>query len=363
MRMRRETLIYPGLKRGARVSRRGGFTLLEIMVALAVFTLMLTIILIPINLSVDLMHIGKARAEVQQASQSTIDQIERELRQAVYVFPNSHVPGVTTLYPYKSGSVSEAPYFDMDGVPVINSDFINDSTRGVCSTGVNRRSNRARLDFLLPRHNGGALATPVVPEYYLVTYYARRLVVPDAGDSLYDPFSNPIVLFRAQVPYKQVNNINNYTAPGMPGALNANTGSSRYPWNNAPGACDSTNARNTNRGSMWLAHSERGEPNLEPLTRTGTDPEVGSHTLLTPRGMALIAPNAMNDRNPTPTPPDYTPTSSFVCEDTNSDGKIDRVQISLELAQFDSASADVRNGQPVDQRVRFPKIVDLPNIK
>jgi len=337
-----------------------GFTLIEIMVALAIFMLMMTIILVPINLSIDLLHIGRARSEVQQASQMTVNQIERELRQAVYVFPNSHVPGVTDRYPYKSGATSEAPYYDMDGITVIDKAFINDSNQGVCSTGINRRSNRARIDFLIPRRVNGVLQTPLQPDYYLITYYARRLKV----DQVYDPFNNPIVLFRAQVPFRQVDNISNYMAPDIASALNLNVSPTRYPLTNAPTLCNATNARNTNRGAMWLLHSERSEPNLEPLTTTGpADAEIGSHTLVTPRGMGLIAPHALNDRSPSPTPPDYTPTSSFVCEDSNGDGKIDRVQISLELGQYDTGGGDVRNGQPADQRVRFPKVVDLPNVR
>ena len=41
--------------------RRAGFTLIEIMVALAITMILLAIILVPINLAINLMHIGRAR--------------------------------------------------------------------------------------------------------------------------------------------------------------------------------------------------------------------------------------------------------------------------------------------------------------
>lgn len=334
-----------------RTRRHGGFTLIEIMVALAVFSLMLTVILIPINLSLDLLHIGKARSEVQQASQVTLDQLQRELRQAVYVFPNAQLRGVTDRYPYGSSTNNQAPYIHMDGVAVVNKAFVDSATTGACTSSFGRRNNTARIDFLVPRTNptNGIVLTPTVPEYYLVTYYARRLVVPDSGDQPYDPFNNPVVLFRAQTPYR-IDANTFFPAPDRPAAFNLNTTASRYPL-----PCAAGTEQDLNRGSMWLTQSQHSEPNLEPLTRAESGTVVGSHTLVTPRGMALIVPEAGTGV--------YSPTTSFVCEDTDGDGKINRVTISLELAQFDSIGADTRNGSPVDQRIRFPRTVDLPNVK
>ncbi|MDF2440889.1 MAG: hypothetical protein JWN98_1873, partial [Abditibacteriota bacterium] len=59
----------------SRAHQSRGFTLIEIMVALAILMLMLTIILVPINLGARITHIGTARADVQQASQQLLNRI------------------------------------------------------------------------------------------------------------------------------------------------------------------------------------------------------------------------------------------------------------------------------------------------
>jgi hypothetical protein len=134
-------------------------------------------------------------------------------------------------------------------------------------------------------------------------------------------------------------------------ALNVQLNNSRY-----PALPCSSGARDTNRASMWLVQSRTGEPNLEPLTINDAGNIAASHTLVTPRGMRLVL---------TQEDPDFyaPPTTTFNCEDINDDGKIDRVTISLELAEYDEGGADVRNGNVNDQRMRFPKVVDLPNVK
>jgi len=329
--------------------RRGGFTLVEILVALAIFSLLLTVILVPINLSLDLLHIGRARSEVQLASQITLSQLQRELSQAVYVFPNAELPGVTTRAPYKdpASNASLPPYWRITE-PSITDDVVNGSGNGQCDGGATRVNNTARIDFLVPRRVNGALATPVTAEYYLVTYYARRLVVANAlidnvAFTVDDPMRNPYVLFRAQTPYR-VDASSTFNVVTPTGALNADLSARRY-----LGNASCTMPAVDNRGAMWLTQSERGEPNLEPLTRNDAGDIAGSHSLVTPRDMVLVTTSDGTVN---------TPTTSFVCEDVNSDGKIDRVQVSLELAQFDQGGAS-RN----DQRVRFPKVIDLPNIR
>jgi hypothetical protein len=59
----------------------------------------------------------------------------------------------------------------------------------------------------------------------------------------------------------------------------------------------------------------------------------------------------------------YIPDTSFTCDDVNSDGKIDRVRVTLVLGQYDAANASSRGGVPTAQTKRSSLTVSLPNIK
>jgi len=283
--------------------RRSAFTLVEVLVALGIMMLLLVIILVPVNMGLDMFHIGKARAEVTQANQLVINQLASELKQAVYVFPNEEMPGITSKAPYTANDGK--PYFDPT-IPVV-------ADREV--------SNTARIDFLLPATNNGSITTPLQPTSYLVTYYARRL--KEDLTQPYDAFSNPVVLWRAQYPYSY-NNTNPTTV--------ANLGSTRYS-SVSPG---------------WLAQRS-GEPNLVNFCN---QPITASHTALMPNDMALVASSAALST------PFYQPDSSFTCDDSNNDGKIDRVTMSLLMAKYDSIGAQSRS-----QPIRLTRTVELPNVK
>ena len=303
-------------------STRSAFTLVEILVALGVMMLLLVIILVPVNMGLDLFHIGKARSEVTQANQLVLNQLANELRQAVYVFPNENMPGITTKVPYTNNTTSPnfAPYYDSALTP-------------------SRVSNTARIDFLLPvSASNGSITTPLKPTTYLVTYYARRLFT----DRDYDGFSNPILLWRAQYAY------------GSDNTAVANLGNTRY---------DDWSSTSTD----WLKQT-MGEPNLQIQGSNDTALISASHTQIVPSDMALVA-----SRAGLPVPPvdsngnsvideseirSYQPDSSFVCDDTNGDGKIDRVSMSLLMAKYDSIGAESRN-----QQIRLTRTVELPNIK
>jgi len=255
-----------------RRSTRSAFTLVEILVALGVMMLLLVIVLVPVNLGLNLFHIGKARAEISQANQLVLNQLSRELRQAVYVYPNEAMPGV-----------ANAPSV----------------------------ANTSRIDFILPAlDNKGAVLTPTRASNYLVTYYARRLKQKDedGAEVPYDVFSNPIVLWRAQ-----------YPAP-------------------------------------IIRTQTDGEPtNLDNASTSNTD-TLASHTQVTPRDMALIVSDATTS---------FQPSSSFICDDANGDGKIDRVTISLLLAKYDSVGAAGVDGDGTirSQQIRQTRTVELPNIR
>jgi prepilin-type N-terminal cleavage/methylation domain-containing protein len=340
-------------RNGLRPDGRSGFTLIEMMIALGLMALMLAIIFIPLNQAFSAFRIGQARADLQQAGRQTLDQMARELRTAVRVFPNDVLPGVTDGLPYNG----EPPY------------LVQGSACSATGT-ANRVANTARIDFIpADVDNNGNVVTPVRPGKFLVTYYARRsnpdLTVP------YDPVSNPVVLFRAQSPIR-------YTESGAIVVMddsgsdwtagesrNVDTSANRY----TTGEC-------TARGSRWLYQNASGEPiglgrntvyNANVTTEFERNDAAASHTQLSPRGMSLT----LRDLS-VAVPADLKPNTWFTPEDSNGDGKIDRVTISLSLDRIDAGTMARSNPRPATDanpssanglhRVRLPLVVDLPNV-
>jgi hypothetical protein len=336
------------------------------MVALAIFSVMMAIIFVPLNLGLKLFHIGQTRANALQAAQATIDAMERELRRAVFVYPNEAMPGVTDRAPYINPGINPQgrPYVAVSGTGI-----------GVCDTDTANASyvdNPSRLDFLLPDHWNGTEpqiqpVTPLRPGPYLVTYYYRRMNAANTAMPG-EPFDNPITLFRAQMPYR-LNNGSAVNAVIPSTALNVNLASNRYPnpASTSPQCDTPANSTHTNRGSYWL-NQLRGtnESNLEELSVNANSGEIpGSHAVMLPRGVALTTPAAFPDPAATPPPPlaDYTPTTTFRCADTNNDGKIDQVTITLALSSYDDIGGDRRGNNLNDQRVRLTQTVSLPNVR
>lgn len=353
------------------VSRRA-FTLIEILVALAIFVLLLAIILVPLNMGMTMLHLGRAQVDIQMASQNTVNQMRGDLSRAIYVYPNDVLPSVTGIptnpkLPYGNPaditatvlSVPVAPYFEGDP----------------CDASTVRDNNLSRIDMLLPETDNGNILTPVLPTFYVVTYYARRLNVNQA----YNSIDNPVVLYRAQIPFRNENNTRNlFTMVSSTGAdlpvggvdtyppsiisdssqeFNANIYSTRYTNLSACG----TNATALNRSAAWLVQSPAGEPNLAPdaavpVTNPGGDISTlyGSHTAVLPYGVGMATGVSYKANSP-----DYvSPKSTFICADTNKDGIIDRVTVSLVLEKVDDMGA-----QPRGQQLGLPQVIDLPNVR
>jgi hypothetical protein len=89
-----------------------------------------------------------------------------------------------------------------------------------------------------------------------------------------------------------------------------------------------------------------------------------------PKGVALVTRNAFGAT------PNYAPDTTFRCADTNSDGKIDQVTITLVVGSFDENAADRSNSRASDrtgdtqvnqgvnaQRIRLTRVVRLTNVK
>jgi len=376
--------ITNSLRQGNKVSRRA-FTLVEVLVALAIFMLLLAIILVPLNMGFTMLHLGKANADVQSSTQRVIDRMRGDLTKAIYVYPNDVVPTVTGIptnpkLPYGNPadisptvlSVPVNPYFDGDPCTVITE----------TSPPQGRVSNLSRIDMLLPETNNGSILTPVLPTYYIVTYYARRRDVMKP----YQPIDNPIVLYRAQIPFRGAQSPANpeylisdagaAVTPATSGdqypagdSLNANIYSSRYTNLTACGAAD-------NRSAEWLTQSPDGEPNLEPLTTPPASLNYtwpikactsditactlyGSHVSLLPTSVGLATGVDYRGYENNTLVTAYTaPKSTFICADTNKDGIIDQVTLSVLLQDVDQSGAE-----PSGQRITLPQVVNLPNVR
>ncbi len=360
-------------------ARKGAFTLVEMLVAIAVLSILLSVVFVPLRLAINSYHIGSSRTTAQNAAQASLDDMERDLRRATFVFPNAALAGVTDKAPFTNNKINSA---DVLGVPYTKSLDAADTgstdvnaVRGVCDriflpakpVSSQQKSvayaNTSRVDMILAVRGSSGVVLPVRPDDTVVTYYTRRQNISQP----YSPVDNPLVLLRAEMPYRDAMGVlrPNGTSPAVSTAsdpANADLSPVRLD------ACGGT-SNSSNRGSLWLAHNVYGEANLEPLVQIGK----GVQTLAIPRGIGLVASQAFKlDPTLNPTPPTPTvdeaplvPDTSFQLSDTNGDGKIDHVSASLALEVFDTnqSAATSTNGQPTGQIVRAHRDFDLPNVR
>ena len=353
---------------------RRAFTVLEVMVALGILAILLVIIILPLRVAFDSLNKSSSQSLTQSSLDSTIAQFDKDLRQAVYVFPNARVPGVTEKAPFND----QLPYYistDKTDVKEPGKGAAGNPVGVACGTSTTW-SDTSRIDMIQVRRDAnGNVLTPVAPSYNIVTYYARRQQL----DKDYDPVDNPVVMYRAEYPAFGLT-----TPSGAPealrvtstaGALNAQINLSR------PADCSNTAV--TNRSALWLSHNFLGEADLLPLTQikqTDVDAKFDisnqtssySHSLAIPRGLALQTSNGFRAiPGYAPVAPDtkdaaesLVPDTTFICADANGDGKIDRVTISLGLASFSvGAQGQLKNNQPVGTVLRSTRTINLPNIQ
>jgi prepilin-type N-terminal cleavage/methylation domain-containing protein len=342
-----------------------GFTLIEILVALGIFSILLTIIMVPLNMGVNMTRIGSARTDTQQAAQATMNRIVTELRGATYVFPNEPMPGVTNKAPYDKNVPAGAPVGTL-GYPYFRDVSGNEDP---CGTTKFPFANTARLDFLTPATQNTTTPDPSVQNSIVSFYAARvdtRLKWSDAD--AYSADLNPVVLYRAQIPFQRLDGSPfRYTNPTT-GTLNATLG----PDTSACGA----SAADVNSSKRWLMHNGAGEPFLvlqtnQSATATPPNPafqddlgaavptDPASNTRITPLGVGLYAPEADKTADATDLTKNqriFTPATTFICQDTNNNGIIDRVTVTLVMGKYDGAGAENRA-----QSVRLVQTVDLPN--
>ena len=355
--------------RTSRSPRRNAFTLVEMMVALAVLVVLLVVMFVPLNMSSDLANIGQARANTQVAADAALDQMTGELQRAIVVFPNDHLPGVTTLAPYNANAGQNGYDFPFlrDALGYTSGPGGGAQNVNACRTGVDPNNpahpalvaagNTARIDFLLPATSAGALDVRLQPENTLVSYYCRRRDISKP----FDPIENPIALFRAQMPYRQYLQAKDgsiglapFMAPDQNGAVNLRLTNDRFA---RRATLCATQSATVSRELRWMTQNQFGEFDLSSLCQNpplsgDAPPTFASHALVLPRDIAVIAPNATTQITPTTS---FVPDSTFLCRDTNADGKIDVVELQLNVGQYDRNYA-VRRDQGALNAVPVPQV-------
>ena len=383
---------------------RHAFTLVEVLVALGILAILLVIIVLPLRLGFDSFNKGNAQSSTQSALQATLTDMENDIRQAVYVFPNARVAGITDKAPYvnrdpTTGAIipaesGELPYYlstDETDTAEPGKGTPNNPNGIACTVKSKPWANPSTISMIQVRRDAvGNVLTPLAPSYNIVTYYARRQQLSKP----YDPVDNPVVMYRAEYPAFGLlgtapnQNPDPLKVQSPAGAYNAKIDFKRVLPTSS--AC-TTSEDLANRSSLWLSHNYFGEADLLPLTEVGKagvpnefqpDPSYDisnlqasySHKLAIPRGLALEASNGYR-AVPGYTPPagdtgtaqgSLVPDTSFTTTDTDKDGKIDQVTISLGLASFDVGAQgqfDTTTQQPKGTILRGSRTINLPNIK
>jgi prepilin-type N-terminal cleavage/methylation domain-containing protein len=326
-------------------TRSSGFTLIEMMVAVALFAVLMIVVFVPLTQAARFLSVGRTRAGLQQSANQTISQLQRDLQRAIYVYPNDILPSVTKKEPY----YSIVPTRDNQGFPYIQ------QGEPPVSRGV---GNSSRIDILLPELDvNGNVKYPITPAKYMVTYYAARLNTTKPVDARNNPIANPVVLIRAQYPY--------LNRDGIP-LDTIDTSNSRYDTTLTPPPANG-----------WLTQGGAGlhpdEFDLSALCANDvvtptTSPNpivVASLAVVTPRNIALVTPVSAP-----PLTDNLRPNTSFNCADVNGDGKIDQVTVNLTITQFDrqitSGGNDINKntGDNLNfQKFTLSQSINLPNIR
>ncbi len=149
-----------------------GFTLIEVTVTATILLILLGFLFIPTLTAFNLFHQSQAKGEVQGDVRFAMEQMSRELSQAVEV----------RLYQISAD-------YDNDGT--------NESYDRISFQMPAKDSSSGQVQLpLRPDHHATALNTGNLP--YWITYYRRPANMPPAVYNPSDPEANPLVLYRVE---------------------------------------------------------------------------------------------------------------------------------------------------------------------
>ncbi len=343
--------------RNGRARRASGFTLIEVIVALALFAVLMVVVFVPLTQATRFMSVGRTRSELQQAANATMSQLQRDLSRAIYIYPNDNLPGITDKLPYSATlGTSLPPYYR---------GTVRNATTG----------NTSRIDMLLPEIDSlGNVKYPLTPAKYIVTYYARRFTIGSSAigspsNPIASAYDNPVVLIRAQYPYTDRYS-RPLTAPPLttPPSAPINVSSGRFSGaDNDWITQGKTNLYSDEFDLTPFCQDQAIVPTPAPTPPVPALTELipASHSVVTPRNVALVTPTVV-----VPAANSLSPNTTFTCADTNGDGKINQVTVSLTLTNFNrQVSGDGGNDstKPVEGNLNFQKFtlmqtIDCPNV-
>ena len=122
-----------------------GFTMIELLVSLSILLLLFGLLFLPMLTGMNLFYQGKARTETQATARNALEQMQREISRAMFVY--------------------------------VNTDYIN------TSASTTPLAVPSRIDFILPQTDTNGIVTPLQPQDAYISYYVRLPDTSKASDA------------------------------------------------------------------------------------------------------------------------------------------------------------------------------------
>src|SRR5688572_28945528 len=199
-----------------RYARKLAFTLLELLVVLAITAVMMTLIIIPVVQSFNLMRAGQGFSDAQHKAAQLVESIGREISNAAAVRDNSGIKGTLAVYVPGPGATGQQrvllPYSKIDLLKPAEGEPL----RGPSGALINPITGREDPTLRAPK---GQIVLPVSQGSSLVRYFIALRNPSQPYNNPYDGLlmarnaqrDNLYVLYRAEVqPWVYNTNLNRF---------------------------------------------------------------------------------------------------------------------------------------------------------
>jgi len=151
------------------------FTLTEMLVAIAILSILFTLLFVPMTTAFDNARRGRIMSELQNAADYALEIMVRELTQATEILPQERVHEQDHTYTYPSGRTivhrAGEPINLLDDIDRLDNQLIDAPTNGT----VTDDDTNARIDFIVRAVQGDRLNPQNWQQSYaVITYYLRR---------------------------------------------------------------------------------------------------------------------------------------------------------------------------------------------